>query len=86
MIGDLVSSVINGLVSIATSLLMLLPQVDIRTFGIEPNESISGVLSVLNVFIPIKQIVVILGIWAGIILTTNVVFMIKGITNKITKQ
>lgn len=86
MIGDLVSSVINGLVSIATSLLMLLPQVDVSTFGIEPNESISGVLSVLNVFIPIKQIVVILGIWAGIILTTNVVFMIKGITNKITKQ
>lgn len=86
MISDLITGLLGGLVNILNKVLLLLPQVDVSAFGIEPNESIRNILSTVNVFIPLKQVVAILGIWAGLVLTTNVVFMVKGIVNRVASK
>lgn len=80
------SDLIGLLVNVTSSVIGLLPSVDIATLGIEPSEGVRNVLGAVNYFIPLQQIIVILGVWASLVIVVNVVFMVQGIAGKTIKS
>lgn len=82
MIGSAVSGVMGGIISFVTMLFSLLPHVNIEDLPIGVPSSVSGVLSVLNLFCPIGDMLFILSIWIFALILFNMISIFSEVLEK----
>ena len=81
MFASLVDLVTGAGLQLALLLLGLLPSVDVASLPIAPPASVLDALGMLNVFLPVGDLLTILTVWVGAVLAANVAFAIAGIVN-----
>lgn len=85
MISAILTFLTGGAASLIGLLLSLLPTIDIQSLPIAMPSEVSGVLGMLNVFIPFGDLVTIITWWALIILLFNVFTIVRSVVLKVTK-
>lgn len=76
MISALVDTVLGSALNILLLVIGLLPAVDVSALPIAVPESVQGVLSTLNWFVPIGDLITILTVWIGLLIAANVAMII----------
>lgn len=81
MVGTLLDFVMGAGLQLALLLLGLLPTVDVASLPIAPPPEVVSVLGMVNLFVPIGDLLSILAVWVGLMLSVNVALVISGIVN-----
>ncbi len=81
MVSSLVDLVTGVGLQLALLLLGLLPTIDVASLPIAPPAPVLSVFGMLNLFVPIGDLLTILTVWIGAVLAANVAFAIAGIVN-----
>lgn len=81
MLGSLLDFVTGAGLQLVLLLLGLLPTVDVASLPIAPPAEVSSVLGMLNMFVPIGDLISILTVWIGVILAVNVALVIANLVN-----
>ena len=76
VISALVDTVLGSALNILLLVIGLLPAVDVSALPIAVPESVQGVLSALNWFAPIGDLITILTVWIGLLIAANVAMII----------
>lgn len=85
VISAILTFLTGGAASLIGLLLSLLPTIDVQSLPIAMPSEVSGVLGMLNVFIPFADLVTIITWWALIILLFNVFTIVRSAVMKVTK-
>lgn len=81
MIGTLLDFVTGAGLQLVLLLLGLLPTVDVTALPIAPPPAVVSVLGMLNMFVPIGDLLTILTVWVGLVLAVNVALAIANLVN-----
>ena len=81
MIGTLLDFVTGAGLQLVFLLLGLLPTVDVTALPIAPPPAVVSVLGMLNMFVPIGDLLTILTVWVGLVLAVNVALAIANLVN-----
>ena len=76
MISVLLDTVLGSALNLLLLVIGLLPAVDVSALPIAVPESVRGVLSALNWFVPIDDLTTILTVWIGLLIAANVAMII----------
>lgn len=76
MISALLDTVIGSALNLLLLVIGLLPAVDVSSLPIAVPDSVQGVLSALNWFVPIGDLITILTVWIGLLIAANVAMII----------
>lgn len=76
VISALVDTVLGSALNILLLVIGLLPAVDVSALPIAVPESVQRVLSALNWFVPIGDLITILTVWIGLLIAANVAMII----------
>lgn len=85
MLSTILSFIGGGALSLVGLLLGLLPTVNISSLPIAMPTEVTGVLGMLNVFIPFGDLITIITYWATLVLALNVFYIVKSIFDKVSK-
>lgn len=81
MLGTLLDFVTGAGLQLALLLLGLLPTVDVTALPIAPPSEVVAVLGMLNMFVPVGDLLAILTVWIGLVLAVNVAFAVANLVN-----
>lgn len=76
VISVLLDTVLGSALNLLLLVIGLLPAVDVSALPIAVPESVRGVLSALNWFVPIDDLTTILTVWIGLLIAANVAMII----------
>lgn len=76
VISALLDTVLGSALNLLLLVIGLLPAVDVSSLPIAVPESVRGVLSALNWFVPIGDLIAILTVWIGLLIAANVAMII----------
>lgn len=85
MISAIITFLTGGAASIIGLLLSLLPTVDISSLPIAIPTEVSGVLGMVNVFVPFGDLIAIITWWALFILLFNAFIIVRSVIANVTK-
>lgn len=81
MLGTLFDFVTGAGLQLALLLLGLLPTVDVTALPIAPPSEVVAVLGMLNMFVPVGDLLAILTVWIGLVLAVNVALAVANLVN-----
>ncbi len=81
MLGTLLDFVTGAGLQLALLLLGLLPTVDVTALPIAPPSEVVAVLGMLNMFVPVGDLLAILTVWIGLVLAVNVALAVANLVN-----
>ena len=81
MLGILLDFVTGAGLQLALLLLGLLPTVDVTALPIAPPSEVVAVLGMLNMFVPVGDLLAILTVWIGLVLAVNVALAVANLVN-----
>ncbi len=81
MLGTLLDFVTGAGLQLALLLLGLLPTVDVTALPIAPPSEVVAVLGMLNMFVPVGDLLAILTVWIGLVLAVNVTLAVANLVN-----
>lgn len=81
MLGSLLDFVTGAGLQLVLLMLGLLPTIDVASLPIAPPAEVVSVLGMLNMFVPIGDLISILTVWIGVILAVNVALVIANLVN-----
>lgn len=81
MLGTLLDFVTGAGLQLALLLLGLLPTVDVTALPIAPPSEVVAVLGMLNMFVPVGDLLAILTVWIGLVLAVNVALVVANLVN-----
>lgn len=76
VISALLDTVLGSALNLLLLVIGLLPAVDVSSLPIAAPESVRSVLSALNWFVPIGDLITILTVWIGLLIAANVAMII----------
>lgn len=76
VISALLDTVLGSALNLLLLVIGLLPAIDVSSLPIAVPESVRGVLSALNWFVPIGDLITILTVWIGLLIAANVAMII----------
>ena len=76
MISALLDTVLGSALNLLLLVIGLLPAVDVSALPIAVPESVQDVLSALNWFVPIGDLITILTVWIGLFVAVNVAMIV----------
>ena len=76
MISALLDTVLGSALNLLLLVIGLLPAVDVSALPIAVPESVQDVLSALNWFVPIGDLITILTVWIGLLVAVNVAMIV----------
>ena len=76
MISALLDTVLGSAINLLLLVIVLLPAVDASSLPLAVPDSVRGVLSALNWFVPIGDLITILTVWIGLLIAANVAMII----------
>lgn len=79
MLSSILGFISTGALSLLGILLSLLPTVDISSLPLGIPSEVSNVLGMVNVFIPISDLIAIISWWALLIIVLNVFYIVKSV-------
>lgn len=85
MVSAILGFITGGAASLIGLLLALLPTVDISSLPIAVPSEVSGVLGMLNVFIPFADLITIITWWAILLLMFNAFLIVRSVVSNVTK-
>lgn len=77
MITGLVDLIMGGGLQLALLLLGLLPSVDVASLPLAVPQAVADVLTSLNWFVPVGDLLTILSVWIGLVLAVNVAMAVQ---------
>lgn len=72
MLGNIVSMLISGGVSLLAALFDFLPEIDLSSIPIVPPKEVSDVLGFFNWFVPVADLLTIFAVWVAAVLAINI--------------
>ena len=72
MLGNIVSALISGGVSLVAALLSFLPEIDMASLPLVPPREVSDVLGFFNWFVPVADLLTIFALWVAAVLAINI--------------
>lgn len=81
MLGTLLDFVTGAGLQLALLLLGLLPTVDVTALPIAPPSEVVAVLGMLNMFVPVGDLLAILTVWIGLVLAVNVALAVANLVS-----
>lgn len=72
MLGNIVSTLISGGVSLLAALFGFLPEIDLSSIPIVPPKEVSDVLGFFNWFVPVADLLTIFAVWVAAVLAINI--------------
>lgn len=72
MLGNIVSALISGGVSLIAALFSFLPEIDISAIPLVPPKEVSEVLGFFNWFVPVSDLLTIFALWVAAVLAINI--------------
>ena len=72
MLGNIVSALISGGVSLIAALFSFLPEIDMASLPLVPPKEVSGVLGFFNWFVPVADLLTIFALWVAAVLAINI--------------
>lgn len=72
MLGNIVSALISGGVSLVAALFSFLPEIDMESLPLVPPKEVSDVLVFFNWFVPVADLLTIFALWVAAVLAINV--------------
>lgn len=72
MLGNIVSTLISGGVSLLAALFCFLPEIDLSSIPIVPPKEVSDVLGFFNWFVPVADLLTIFAVWVAAVLAINI--------------
>lgn len=81
MLGTLLDFVTGAGLQLALLLLGLLPTVDVAALPIAPPSEVVAVFGMLNMFVPVGDLLAILTVWIGLVLAVNVALAVANLVN-----
>lgn len=76
VISALLDTVLGSALNLLLLVIGLLPAVDVSALPIAVPESVRSVLSALNWFVPIGDLITILTVWIGLLVAVNVAMIV----------
>lgn len=76
VISALLDTVLGSALNLLLLVIGLLPAVDVSALPLAVPESVQSVLSALNWFVPIGDLITILTVWIGLLIAANVAMII----------
>ena len=72
MLGNIVSALISGGVSLIAALFSFLPEIDMASLPLVPPKEGSDVLGFFNWFVPVADLLTIFALWVAAVLAINI--------------
>ena len=72
MLGNIVSALISGGVSLIAALFSFLPEIDMASLPLVPPKEASDVLGFFNWFVPVADLLTIFALWVAAVLAINI--------------
>ena len=72
MLGNIVSALISGGVSLIAALFSSLPEIDMASLPLVPPKEVSDVLGFFNWFVPVADLLTIFALWVAAVLAINI--------------
>ena len=72
MLGNIVSALISGGVSLIAALFSFLPEIDMAALPLVPPQEVSDVLGFFNWFVPVADLLTIFALWVAAVLAINI--------------
>ena len=72
MLGNIVSALISGGVSLIAALFSFLPESDMAALPLVPPKEVSDVLGFFNWFVPVADLLTIFALWVAAVLAINI--------------
>ena len=72
MLGNIVSALISGGVSLIAALVSFLPEIDMASLPLVPPKEVSDVLGFFNWFVPVADLLTIFALWVAAVLAINI--------------
>ena len=72
MLGNIVSALISGGVSLIAALFSFLPEIDMASLPLVPPKEVSDVLGFFNWFVPVVDLLTIFALWVAAVLAINI--------------
>lgn len=72
MLGNIVSALISGGVSLVATLFSFLPEIDMASLPLVPPKEVSDVLGFFNWFVPVADLLTIFAVWVAAVLAINI--------------
>ena len=72
MLGNIVSALISGGVSLIAALFSFLPEIDMASLPLVPPKEVSDVLGFFNWFVPVSDLLTIFALWVAAVLAINI--------------
>lgn len=72
MLGNVVSALISGGVSLIAALFSFLPEIDLSAIPVVPPKEVSDVLGFFNWFVPVADLLTIFAVWVAAVLAINI--------------
>ena len=72
MLGNIVSALISGGVSLIAALFSFLPEIDMASLPLVPPKEFSDVLGFFNWFVPVADLLTIFALWVAAVLAINI--------------
>lgn len=85
MISAILGTLLGSAVQLVLLVLGLLPTVDVSSLPVAVPESVRGVLSTLNWFIPFGDLVFILTVWIAAVLAVNVALAVAQVVQMMAR-
>ncbi|MCR2036159.1 hypothetical protein [Adlercreutzia mucosicola] len=85
MISAIVGTLLGSAVQLVLLVLGLLPTIDVSALPVAVPDSVRGVLSTLNWFVPFGDLVGILTVWIGLVLALNVALAVAQVVSIVSR-
>lgn len=72
MLGNIVSALISGGVSLIAALFSFLPEIDMASLPLVPPKEVSDALGFFNWFVPVADLLTIFALWVAAVLAINI--------------
>ena len=72
MLGNIVSALISGGVSLIAALFSFLPEIDMASLPLVPPKEVPDVLGFFNWFVPVADLLTIFALWVAAVLAINI--------------